>query len=36
MNFAALDGSRPAIYYINLKDTALWPIWTLPTCGVRT
>jgi uncharacterized protein (DUF885 family) len=31
MNFAALDGSRPAIYYINLKDTALWPIWTLPT-----
>ncbi len=31
MNFASLDGSRPAIYYINLKDTALWPIWTLPT-----
>lgn len=31
MNFAALDGSRPAIYYINLKDTALWPLWTLPT-----
>ena len=31
MNFAALDGSRPAIYYINLKDTALWPMWTLPT-----
>jgi uncharacterized protein (DUF885 family) len=31
MNFASLDGSRPAIYYINLRDTALWPIWTLPT-----
>ena len=25
MNFAALDGSRPAIYYINLKSTKLWP-----------
>lgn len=25
MNFAALDGSRPAIYYINLKSTHLWP-----------
>jgi uncharacterized protein (DUF885 family) len=25
MNFAALDGSRPAIYYINLKSTRLWP-----------
>ena len=31
MNFASLDGSRPAIYYINLKDTGLWPLWTLPT-----
>jgi uncharacterized protein (DUF885 family) len=31
MNFGSLDGSRPAIYYINLKDTALWPLWTLPT-----
>jgi len=31
MNFAALDGSRPAIYYINLKDTANWPRWSLPT-----
>ncbi len=31
MNFAALDGSRPAIYYINLKDTAYWPRWTIPT-----
>jgi uncharacterized protein (DUF885 family) len=31
MNFAALDGSRPAIYYINLKSTANWPRFTLPT-----
>ena len=31
MNFAALDGSRPAIYYINLKDTGYWPRWTIPT-----
>ncbi len=28
---AALDGSRPAIYYINLKDTAEWPKFGLPT-----
>jgi uncharacterized protein (DUF885 family) len=27
---AALDGSRPAIYWINLKDTADWPKYTLP------
>ena len=25
MNFASLDGSRPSIYYINLKSTHLWP-----------
>jgi uncharacterized protein (DUF885 family) len=25
MNFASLDGSRPAVYYINLKSTSLWP-----------
>jgi uncharacterized protein (DUF885 family) len=25
MNFASLDGTRPAIYYINLKSTTLWP-----------
>jgi uncharacterized protein (DUF885 family) len=25
MNFASLDGSRPAIYYINLKSTTMWP-----------
>lgn len=29
MNFAALDGSRPAIYYVNLQDTANWPRYTL-------
>jgi len=28
---AALDGSRPAIYWINLKDTADWPKYTLPS-----
>ncbi len=31
MNPAALDGSRPAIYYINLKTTTNWPRFTLPT-----
>ncbi|HWA01308.1 MAG TPA: DUF885 family protein [Caulobacterales bacterium] len=31
MNFGALDGSRPAIYYINLKDTGIWPLFALPT-----
>ena len=30
-NRAALDGSRPAIYFINLKDTGDWPKYTLPT-----
>jgi len=25
MNFASLDGKRPAIYYINLKSTGMWP-----------
>jgi uncharacterized protein (DUF885 family) len=30
-NGAAIDGSRPAIYYINLKDTAEWPKFSLPT-----
>ena len=29
MNFAALDGSRPAIYYVNLQDTGNWPRYTL-------
>ncbi|MDE2042344.1 MAG: DUF885 domain-containing protein, partial [Alphaproteobacteria bacterium] len=31
MNFASLDGSRPAIYYINLKSTDVWPKYQLPT-----
>jgi uncharacterized protein (DUF885 family) len=31
MNFASLDGSRPAIYYINLKSTTLWPKAELST-----
>ena len=31
MNPAALDGSRPAIYYINLKSTRLWPKYQLAT-----
>lgn len=35
MNFAALDGSRPAIYYINLKSTSLWPKYQIPTLTVH-
>lgn len=31
MNPAALDGSRPAIYYVNLKSTSLWPRYQLST-----
>jgi uncharacterized protein (DUF885 family) len=31
MNFASLDGSRPAIYYVNLKSTSLWPRYQLAT-----
>jgi uncharacterized protein (DUF885 family) len=31
MNFASLDGTRPAIYYINLKSTTLWPKYQLAT-----
>jgi len=30
-NGPSLDGSRPGAYYINLRDTAEWPKWTLPT-----
>ncbi|MBW8813168.1 MAG: DUF885 family protein [Caulobacterales bacterium] len=30
-NRAALDGSRPGIYWINLRDTAENPDWTLKT-----
>ncbi len=26
-----IDGSRPASYYINLRDTAIWPKFSLPT-----
>lgn len=29
-NSASLDGSRPAIYWINLKDTGDWPKYSLP------
>ena len=28
---ASLDGSRPAIYFINLKSTDDWPKYTLPS-----
>jgi uncharacterized protein (DUF885 family) len=28
---ATLDGSRPAIYFINLKDVGDWPKYTLPS-----
>jgi uncharacterized protein (DUF885 family) len=31
MNFASLDGKRPAIYYVNLKSTKLWPKSELST-----
>jgi uncharacterized protein (DUF885 family) len=31
MNFASLDGKRPAIYYINLKSTTLWPKYQIAT-----
>jgi uncharacterized protein (DUF885 family) len=31
MSFAALDGSRPATYYLNLKSVGNWPRFTLPT-----
>ena len=30
-NRAALDGSRPALYFINLKDVGDWPKYSLPT-----
>lgn len=35
MNGAALDGSRPAIYYINLADTANWPRFTIPSLSAH-
>jgi uncharacterized protein (DUF885 family) len=31
MNPASIDGVRPAIYYINLKSTAMWPKYTIPS-----
>jgi uncharacterized protein (DUF885 family) len=31
MNTGSLDGSRPSIYYINLKSTLNWPKFSLPT-----
>ena len=27
----SVDGTRPAIYYVNLQDTGIWPKYTLPT-----
>ncbi len=27
----AIDGSTPGFYYINLRDTAIWPRYSLPT-----
>ena len=27
----SLDGSRPGTFYINLRDTRMWPKWALPT-----
>ena len=34
-NRASLDGSRPAIYFINLKDTGDWPRYSLPALTVH-
>lgn len=31
MNFASLDGSRPAIYYVNLSSTSNWPKYSMPS-----
>jgi uncharacterized protein (DUF885 family) len=30
-NRASLDGARPAIYFVNLKDVGDWPKYTLPS-----
>ena len=35
MNFASLDGQRPAIYYVNLKTTTLWPTYQLATLSAH-
>jgi uncharacterized protein (DUF885 family) len=31
MALGAFDGSRPSVFYLNLRDTATWPRWALPT-----
>ena len=31
MNTGSIDGSRPSIYYINLKSVGNWPKFSLPT-----
>jgi uncharacterized protein (DUF885 family) len=31
----ALDGSREAMFFLNLRDTASWPRWALPTLVVH-
>lgn len=31
MALGAFDGSRPSVFYLNLRDPATWPRWTLPT-----
>ena len=31
MNSGSMDGSRPAIYYVNLTSTANWPRFSLPS-----
>jgi uncharacterized protein (DUF885 family) len=35
MNFASLDGARPAIYYVNLKSTTLWPTYQLASLSAH-
>ena len=35
MNFASLDGSRPAIYYINLQNMGNWPKFTIPSLSAH-
>jgi uncharacterized protein (DUF885 family) len=35
MNFASLDGLRPAIYYVNLKSTKLWPKYQLASLSAH-
>ena len=35
MNFASLDGQRPAIYYVNLKTTKLWPQYQLASLSAH-